>query len=296
MNNQSPFISIIVPVYNDNKGLENCLQAIRRQQTHLSQTEVIVVDNASTSSPESLVNQFSFAKYAYEKKAGSYAARNKGMSIATGEYLVFLDADCIPEPDWLEKGVECLQQTDSSTLIGGNILFTLSKKPTTTELYQYIVGFQQEENIEDKSFSATANLFIKKEDALKIGEFEERLLSGGDRNWCWRAVEKGIQVKYSNNAIVKTKPRRLLSNAIKQTRRVAGGRYHAQALGLYKEPTIKQRQAPHRSNWQSVIWIFQQSELSYVQRFQVFFVASLLKSVAIVERWRLRFGAKADRD
>ena len=292
--NKQPLISIIIPVYNDPEGLEACLKGISSQSSHLPQTEVIVVDNASSLSPKKIVDTYSFASYAYEEKPGSYAARNMGVSIAKGKYLVFLDADCIPEHNWLKSGIECLQ-SENSILIGGNILFILSKKPTTIELYQYIVGFQQKENIEIKHFSATANLFIKRKDALKIGLFEERLLSGGDRNWCWRAIEHGMQVNYCPTAIVKTKPRRLLSNAIKQTRRVAGGRFHSQLLGLTKNLIIKDRQKPHRSNWQSITWILKHPKLSFLQCIQVFIVAIFLKVIAIIEHWRLKFGTKAER-
>lgn len=295
INNHNLLISIITPVYNDEQGLKNCLHAISQQTSYLPQTEVIVVDNASEASPEALVNTFNFARYSYEKKAGSYAARNKGMSVAKGKYWFFLDADCIPHPKWLETGVNALQAVDNRVLFGGDIIFTLSSKPTAIELYQYIVGFQQKENIENKQFSATANLFIKKEDALNIGLFEERLLSGGDRNWCWRAIEQGIEVAYCSNAEVTTKPRRLLKNAVKQTRRIAGGRFHSQLLGFNKSPIIKQRQKPHRSNLEAMLWILKHPELSYLQRLQVFFVAIFLKGVTIIEYWRLKLGAKAER-
>lgn len=293
--NKKLLISIIIPIYNDNKGLKACLQAISKQKTCLLQIEVIVVDNASTVSPEELVKQFSFAKYSYEKKPGSYAARNKGISIARGEYFVFLDADCTPATDWLEKGIKCLNNYSDNVIVGGGVEFILSTRPTATELYQYIVGFQQKENIEDKQFSATANIFISKKNALKIGLFEENLLSGGDRNWCWSAFEIGIQLTYCPAAIVTTAPRRLLKNAIKQTRRVAGGRFHAKKLSFNKNHAVTTKLKPHRTNWQSIIWILKHPKLSYVKRFQVLSIAIVLKFVALFEPWRLRFGAKAER-
>ena len=288
-------ISIIIPVYNDPKGLKTCLKGISRQSKHLSETEVIVVDNASTIPLKSIIDAFPFAFYAYEEKPGSYAARNKGMSIAKGEYLFFLDADCIPEPDWLEKGIQCLQNHSENTLIGGEVNLPLSDKPTITELYQCTVGFQQQENIEERLFSVTANLFIKTKNALAIGSFDERILSGGDRDWCLKAVKKGFKVTYCPKAIVNTPARKSLRKAIIQARRVSGGRFQSEQLHLNQRSDTDQTFKPHKNSWQAIIWIFQQKNLTYVQRIQVFFVASILKSVAVIERWRLKFGAKPER-
>lgn len=288
-------ITIIIPVYNDSEGLRKCLEAISVQRKYIQQSEVIVVDNASDISPENIVGAFSFAQYIYEKKAGSYAARNKGMTIARGKYIIFLDADCTPTPDWLEKGIQCLEDHPHKTLIGGEVSFTLSDNPTSTELYQYIVGFQQQENIELKNFSATANLFVKREDAIAIGAFEEELLSGGDRSWSWRAKKLGHEIIFCSAAIVKTHPRQQLKKAIVQTRRVAGGRFHIKKLGITNKMSNHQDLESHRTLGQAALWILRHPELSHTQRLRVLWVASILKVVALLENWRLSSGFVAER-
>ena len=290
-----PLISVIIPVYNDPEDLEACLKGINNQSSYLSETEVIVVDNASSLSPKKIIDSFSFASYAYEGKPGSYAARNKGMSIAKGEYLVFLDADCIPASDWLDKGIQCLKNNPEHTLIGGEVHLPLSDKPTITELYQCTVGFQQKENIEERLFSVTANLFITMKDALKVGSFDERILSGGDRDWCLKAAKKGMGIAYCPQAIVNTPPRKSLGKAIVQARRVAGGRFQSEALKLNENPNIDNTFKSRRSNLQSILWVFQQSHLTYLQRFQIFFIATLLKVVGMMEYQRLKLGLKAER-
>ena len=289
-------ISIIIPAYNDNEGIKHSLEAISGQSKYMQHTEVVVVDNASDISPENIVKTFSFARYAYEEKPGSYAARNKGMTIARGKYVVFLDADCTPNRDWLEKGIQCLENYPDKTFIGGEVSFTLSAKPTATELYQYIVGFQQKENIETKYFSATANLFVRKEDAVAIGTFDEHLLSGGDRCWSWRAKGKGYEVVFCPDAIVKTQPRRQLRKAIMQARRVAGGRFNIRKFGMDKTISIGQNLRPHRTLWQSVLWIFRHPRLSFVQRLCVFWVAGIIKGATLLENLRLSQGSTAERD
>ncbi|MBO1348747.1 MAG: glycosyltransferase family 2 protein [Hormoscilla sp. GUM202] len=99
-------VSVIIPVYNDAEPLRTCLECLENQTYPKESYEVIVVDNASQSDTASVVNEFSQAMITYEKKPGSYAARNKGISVAKGEIIAFTDADCIPAADWIEKGVE----------------------------------------------------------------------------------------------------------------------------------------------------------------------------------------------
>ncbi len=97
------FTSIIIPVYNDVTSLTKCLEAIDLQSYSKELFEVIVVDNRSEEDIKFIVSQFSWAKYAFESKPGSYAARNKGLTVAKGRLPGFTDADCIPAPDWIEQ-------------------------------------------------------------------------------------------------------------------------------------------------------------------------------------------------
>jgi len=98
----TPFVSVIIPVYNDPERLKTCLQALEEQTYPQSSYEVIVVDNGSDESIEPIVTEFNQAKAGYEPHPGSYAARNKGLSLARGEVIAFTDADCIPALDWIE--------------------------------------------------------------------------------------------------------------------------------------------------------------------------------------------------
>ena len=101
------FVSVIIPVYNDSARVKICLEALEKQTYPQNLYEVIVVDNASDEYPaiKDVVCQFSQAIAAYESRPGSYAARNKGISLAKGDIIAFTDADCIPAKNWIEKGV-----------------------------------------------------------------------------------------------------------------------------------------------------------------------------------------------
>ena len=289
-----PLISLIIPVYNDQAGLDDCLRALENQSLSSQHFEVIVIDNASQVKIELPEDANLNCILETCAKPGSYAARNVGLRIASGEVIAFLDADCSPEKDWLEQGLNAVQAAPPQTLIGGEVLLTLSEKPTAVELYQCLTGFGQQYNIEQQSFSVTANLFVRREQALLIGEFNENLLSGGDREWSWRARALSFDIKYTPAALVTTAPRKTLSAAIKQARRIAGGRYHFRKLSVADSPRDETGLAPRRGAWEATWWLLTR-DLSLKDRSRVFSVAVTIKLVQIIETLRLKKGAAPER-
>ncbi|MBO4965592.1 MAG: glycosyltransferase family 2 protein [Muribaculaceae bacterium] len=103
---KSPLLSVIVPVYNAEKYLEECLGSILNQT--LKDIEIILVDDLSTDGSWKICEDF-VAKYPavsafhLDKNGGPGIARNKAIECARGEYLMFMDADDLLAPDALEK-------------------------------------------------------------------------------------------------------------------------------------------------------------------------------------------------
>jgi GT2 family glycosyltransferase len=160
-------------------------------------------------------------------------------------------------------------------------------------LYQQTTGFGQESNVRDKGFSATANLFCTRQQFEIIGPFDTRLLSGGDREWCWRASLRSFHVHYEPTAVVHTQPRTDLRGAIRQSRRVVAGRKMLRELrlGHRGDESI----AKLRSPLQAALWILRYRDLTLWNRLQVLLVAILIRAAAQWESVRLTLGAKAER-
>ena len=95
--------SVIVPAFNADRTLAGCLTALDVQTLPTNDYEVIVVDDGSTDATASLVASFHRARYIFIPHAGAAAARNRGASVARGDILLFTDADCEPQPDWIER-------------------------------------------------------------------------------------------------------------------------------------------------------------------------------------------------
>ena len=95
-----PKISIVIPVYNVEKYLEKCLDSVEKQT--LSDIEVIIVDDGSPDESfkiyEKYVERDPRFKALRKENGGVSRARNTGMELATGEYMLFIDSD-----DWMEE-------------------------------------------------------------------------------------------------------------------------------------------------------------------------------------------------
>ncbi len=101
---ENPVVSVIVPVYNVEPYLPQCLDSIVNQT--LKNIEIICVNDSSTDNSLNILNHYAEKdpriKVVTQPNGGAGAARNRGLSLAAGKYLSFLDSDDFFEPDMLE--------------------------------------------------------------------------------------------------------------------------------------------------------------------------------------------------
>ena len=221
------FVSIIIPVYNDSERLKICLKALENQTYPKDFYEVIVADNNSEEDIKSIVSQFNQAKITRESRQGSYAARNKGISETKGKIFGFTDSDCIPAADWIEKGVEKLQQTPNCGLVAGEVqlFFKNPEKPTIFEIYDSMNFLRQKYYIDNYKFGATANIFTFKHIFEEVGLFNSELKSGGDSEWGKRVFAAGYTQVYAENVVVAHPARYDWKEIRKKALRVTNGLY-----------------------------------------------------------------------
>lgn len=225
--NKDSFVSIIIPIYNNSEQLETCLNVLEHQTYPQELYEIIVIDNNSEEDIAAVVNQFGQAHLAYESCRGSYAARNKGLFVAKGDFIGFSDSDCIPASDWIEKGVENLLRHPECGLVAGKIqlFFKNPGKPTVVELYDSMNFLRQEHYVEQLNFGATANLFTRKEVFEKAGLFDANLKSSGDREWGQRVHRLGYSQIYAEDVLIAHPARDKLRDLQKKVSRIFEGLY-----------------------------------------------------------------------
>lgn len=111
-----PKVSVIVPIYNAEKYLRQCLSSLKAQT--LQDVEFILIDDCSTDNSYMICNEFSTSDNRFrvvhrEKNGGSSAARQTGLTLSVGEYVIICDADDWVEPAMYELLYENAKYNDS---------------------------------------------------------------------------------------------------------------------------------------------------------------------------------------
>lgn len=107
-------ISVVIPAFNEEKSLADCLTSLTAQETNAS-FEVIVVNNNSTDKTQQIAESFLKhldLKIIHEGVKGRGRARSTGFTHAKGNIIFSTDADAILPPDWIETFMNALQKTD----------------------------------------------------------------------------------------------------------------------------------------------------------------------------------------
>lgn len=230
-----PFVSVIIPVRNDNPGLDTCLKALSLQTYPSHKYEIIVVDNNSDRIPDFIVEKHKNVSLAVEARKGSYAARNKGIFLARGDIIALTDSDCIPAPDWIEKGVDLLNDNEDYGIVGGRVnVFPINKgKLTAVEMWDLLFSFNQKRHVEEGRFAVTANLFTGKDVFNKVGRFDESLFSCGDQEWGRRVFSYGFKIIYGSDVIISHPARCSIEQFYRKEARIISGTYELESMSGY---------------------------------------------------------------
>ncbi|MBI5742122.1 MAG: glycosyltransferase [Nitrospirae bacterium] len=205
--NAYPFVSIIIPVRNEEDYIQSCLHSVTKLDYSKEKYEVIVVDNNSTDSTREIVSRFNDV-IVLEKKTGTIGTvRNFGARHARGEIIAFLDGDCVPDPQWLNIAITTLMTLRNVTVVGG--IIALEKERSWIE--EYWINYLNSKYQTKINYVSTISSFcfvIKKETMEDIGGFNEQLITCEDSDLGYRIsqtgrkliVHKDIKVNHLRNA------------------------------------------------------------------------------------------------
>ncbi len=200
---QFPIISVIIPYHNNLKEAEEIVQVLFRQSYPEDRVEIICIDNGydkwGTNSEILRKKCVNLEEKNYINSP--YSARNRGIEAATGDILVFIDANSYPAENWLLNGVRYLLDNNAD-LIAGAVDFDYDGKITSAKITDALTSIQMKKSVEERGVAYTANLFVRPEVFKKAGLFEEGVRSGGDVRWTSKAVNLGFKIGYAEDAIV----------------------------------------------------------------------------------------------
>jgi len=168
-----PQVSVVVPTCGRPALLARCLQALESQSLPRDQYEVIVAED--------------------RRRDGPATARNQGWRRARAPIVAFTDDDCIPDHDWLRRGLEAL--AGGAHAVCGRIVMPLTGAPTDYE--------RDAQGLERAEF-VTANCFVRKFMLERVGGFDERfrLAWREDSDLHFGLLAQGARVVREPRAIV----------------------------------------------------------------------------------------------
>ncbi|WP_368856667.1 glycosyltransferase family 2 protein [Chelativorans sp. ZYF759] len=288
---RAPRFSVIVPIYEQWHLLCALMERLAEQTLAHDEFEIIVVDNGSVAVRPELVS-LPNAQLLHSLGFGSYAARNEGARRACGEWLVFTDADCLPERDWLDCMARAAQQGEnaSSLLAGAVEMRASSPSPSSFEIYDLLKGIPQARYVK-RGYAATANLAVPRLVFEQLGGFDNTRLSGGDADFCRRAGAAGFPIRYVPQARVGHPARTSWADIVTKARRIKGGQLRSGSRRRRLAWAIRTMLPPVCGAW----LFLRRRDKPLNHRVLATIVLFLLWFVEVWELFRLLTGRKAER-
>jgi len=189
MSLNTPFFSIIIPVYNGAPFLNGLIHELLLQS--IQSFELIIVDDGSTDSTSQIINPFlndKRIKYFYQSNKGVAAARNKGVVNSCGKFIIFLDCDDHPYQTMLEKYFECISNSPQTLLLFSQFHNQGKVKGLRTNSYVFNLPV----SVIPGSYCISRTLFDE------IGGFDEDM--SHSENW-ELMVRVGLSKKMNSNRV-----------------------------------------------------------------------------------------------
>jgi len=200
-----PLVSVVITTLNEGKNIRDLLESLANQEPPY---EVLVVDAGSTDRTVEIVQEFEkdFPVFRLLHGPGSRGhSRNFGVQHAKGEYIAFIDGDCIANAFWLQKLRK--YALPNRVVAGRNV-----------QIGYWAFDLGRVELLR-RGFDIThpsANLLYPRAAFLRIGGFDPRFVTAEDIDLNFRAVESGLEIHYVESAVVYARSRPSIHTFLRQ--------------------------------------------------------------------------------
>jgi glucosyl-dolichyl phosphate glucuronosyltransferase len=211
-------ISIIICTYNRDKYVYSVLQRIAENHYNTDEYEIVLINNNSTDHTELECTRFKHDyqninfRYIEETRQGLSYARNRGISEAHGEILVFLDDDAFVEKNYLQNLTDFLNQHPDIAAFGGRIIPKFEDGKSPKWLCKWTSPWVSAMDMGDKpklfkgsSYPIGANMGMKKSCIhnqvfnVTLGRSKKNLMGGEEKDFFYRLKKKNLQIYYIPN-------------------------------------------------------------------------------------------------
>jgi len=197
----TPFLSVIVPVYNAEKTIGKCLDSIMRLKYPQDKLEVIVIDDGSTDDTLHVVKQYPIELIA-KKRGGPSSAMNIGIKAAKGEIILNIDSDTYIDQDWLSNALP--EFVDPRVGIVGGRIDLASTHSFWAKLVSYDSEYREDKAIQKSKYTdhmTTTCTAFRRWLFEEIGFFDEKIINGYDLDLSHRAFKSGWKLVVQKDAV-----------------------------------------------------------------------------------------------
>jgi glycosyltransferase involved in cell wall biosynthesis len=199
---QNPMVSVIIPSYNHAHFVGDAIRSVLNQE--YDRFEIILVDDGSTDNTGEVVAQFGFrVRYTYQPNQGLSAARNKGLRLARGELIGFLDADDLYEPDYLGTLVSLLKTNPHADGVHCACRFVdMYNQPLPQFAGRCVPPDKLYPNLLQGNFMTPNCMLIYRRCYQKVGGFDTSLSSCEDWDM-WLRISRVFNIISTNRVLVR---------------------------------------------------------------------------------------------
>jgi glycosyltransferase involved in cell wall biosynthesis len=186
-------LSVVIPVFNEERFIGDCLRSLEQQSIGSDKFEVIVVDNGSADRTLQTVAEFGGRLHlqVLPGRIGNISSlRNQGASVAVGSFLAFLDADCFPNSTWLGDAMKLLRLGDGG-VIGAFYTIPEASGWVAKAWYRDMPTLKHG----SISYVPSGNLFVSRNLFLRLGGFDGTIQTSEDFEFCQRVKSAGYSVQ-----------------------------------------------------------------------------------------------------
>ncbi len=196
--------SVIVPAYNSEKTIFECINALLQQENSF-EYEIIIVDDGSTDNTSKIIKNINSKrlKYSWQKNSGPAKARNLGAKKAKGEIIIFTDSDCIATKNWLSEMIKPFKDKKIVAVQGA---YKTKQKNLIGKFGQIEIEERYEKMKKSKKLDwvGSYSAAYRRELFNKLKGFDESfpIASGEDPELSYRVQKTGGKIVFNEKAIV----------------------------------------------------------------------------------------------
>jgi glycosyltransferase involved in cell wall biosynthesis len=225
-----PRASVVVPVFNAVDEIGRLLDSLLAQEYPRERLEIIVVDNGSSDGTDDVVADYPVKLVRETDVQSSYAARNRGVAEAEGEWIAFTDADCFAPSGWLRALLSPPLPGDVGAVAGE--VEALELDTPVQRLTERFGIMKHAETMHHKAVAcfSTANVAVRRDVLTELGGFRQDTQFFGDMDLSWRMqLELERRLLFRPEAVILHRHRRTWRQLWRH------GRQHGRGVAFMKK-------------------------------------------------------------